>query len=70
MAAPPTLKATEPRSALITGYDGPRQRALVVNDDSSNRQVLSEMLNLIGFDVSVAVDGHEAISRFRIENQH
>jgi CheY-like chemotaxis protein len=45
----------------ISGYKGPRRRALVVDDVPSNRVVLVDLLEPLGFDVVEAVDGRQAL---------
>jgi CheY-like chemotaxis protein len=51
----------------ITGYVGGRRRVLVVDDIEENRAVLREMLGQLGFGVSEAEGGLEALER--IESQ-
>ncbi|MDB6111946.1 MAG: sensor hybrid histidine kinase, partial [Pedosphaera sp.] len=46
---------------LIVGYRGPRRRVLVVDDTHSNREVMFEFLQGVGFEVAEAKDGQEAI---------
>jgi signal transduction histidine kinase/ActR/RegA family two-component response regulator len=41
--------------------DGARPRALVVDDTSINRLLLSKMLSVLGYDVDEACDGQEAV---------
>lgn len=45
----------------ITGYQGPRQRILVVDDVETNRAVLRDLLTLLDFEVSEADTGEAAI---------
>lgn len=45
----------------IIGYDGPRKLVLVVDDVTTNRQLLLEMLRPLGFDTLEAADGQEAV---------
>ncbi|MEZ4708383.1 MAG: ATP-binding protein [Caldilineaceae bacterium] len=52
--AGPTLRAP------IIGYDGPRQQVLVADDNPANRQVLHDMLAIVGFEVLLANDGLQA----------
>jgi PAS domain S-box-containing protein len=52
--------ATHP-NRIITGYQGRRRRVLVVDDISSNRAVMLDMLQPLGFDISEAVDGRQAV---------
>lgn len=54
---PRPMQQTEPE---LVGYRGPRLTALVVDDNTDNRNVLRSMLELIGFDVRVASNGREA----------
>jgi CheY-like chemotaxis protein len=46
---------------IIRGYKGNRRKILVVDDKSHNRMVLLNMLEPLGFEVSLAEDGGEAI---------
>jgi CheY-like chemotaxis protein len=48
--------------ALISGYDGPRRRVLVVDDVPVNREVVREMLTPLGFIVDMAADGAGALA--------
>ena len=45
----------------IIGYDGPRKLVLVVDDVTTNRQLLLETLRPLGFDTLEAADGQEAV---------
>jgi len=45
----------------IIGYDGPRKLVLVVDDVTTNRHLLLEMLRPLGFDTLEAADGQEAV---------
>ncbi|MFT5682066.1 MAG: signal transduction histidine kinase/ActR/RegA family two-component response regulator, partial [Myxococcota bacterium] len=45
----------------IAGYLGPRKRILVVDDRKLNRMVVLDMLEPLGFDIQLAVDGQEAV---------
>lgn len=47
---------------IITGYNGPRLKVLVVDDIASNRAMLADMLRPVGFDVTEAADGRQAVS--------
>ncbi len=44
------------------GYSGPRKRVMVVDDIDANRAVLTHTLGSLGFDVSEAVNGLEAVT--------
>lgn len=46
---------------LIAGYRGPRRRVLVVDDVSSNREVMVRFLQAVGLEVAEATNGREAI---------
>ncbi len=47
--------------ASITGYEGPRRCVLVVDDIVENRAVMRDLIKPLGFDVSEAANGLEAI---------
>jgi PAS domain S-box-containing protein len=51
-------------SRRVVGYDGPRRRVLVVDDNNANRAVLTAMLTPLGFDLVEAADGAAAVARF------
>ncbi len=52
----PTLPARE-----IIGYDGPRRSVLVVDDEPYHRQLISDLLAPLGFDVRQASDAIECL---------
>ncbi|MBU0915516.1 MAG: response regulator [Gammaproteobacteria bacterium] len=52
---------TAAQARHIIGYDGPRKLVLVVDDVTTNRQLLLEMLRPLGFDTLEAADGQEAV---------
>jgi signal transduction histidine kinase/DNA-binding NarL/FixJ family response regulator len=55
--------AAERKSAArITGYRGRRRRVLVVDDVATNRHVLRDLLGPLGFEVSEAASGVEALA--------
>jgi signal transduction histidine kinase/FixJ family two-component response regulator len=54
------LPADEAGGTVI-GYEGPRKRLLVVDDIEANRSMLSEILMALGFDVTQATNGLEAL---------
>jgi PAS domain S-box-containing protein len=61
----PVVKA-RPKAAAsweksITGYEGARRRMLIVDDQEDNRMVLRDMLLPLGFDVSEAENGLQAV---------
>ncbi len=47
----------------IIGYEGPRQRVLAVDDKNSNRLVLLNLLEPLGFEVVLAENGQEALKK-------
>jgi two-component system, sensor histidine kinase len=51
-----------PMSGQVIGYGGPRKKVLVVDDIDANRSVLTERLCSLGFEVSQAVNGLEAVT--------
>jgi signal transduction histidine kinase/DNA-binding NarL/FixJ family response regulator len=48
-------------SARITGYDGPRRRILIADDEPTNRTLLVKMLSGLGFETAEAGNGAEAL---------
>ena len=53
-------QAIEP-GGLIIGYRGPRKTVLVVDDAAENRAVLVDLLQPLGFTVTEAANGREAV---------
>jgi signal transduction histidine kinase/DNA-binding response OmpR family regulator len=47
----------------ITGYEGPRQRILIVDDVETNRAVLGELLGALGFDLATCATGQDALAQ-------
>lgn len=57
-----TAAGTEPETQqTIVGYTGERQRILIVDDKASNRQILVNLLQSLGFDTLEAEDGQQAV---------
>lgn len=54
--ADPTTGAQD-TSRRILGYDGPRRRILVVDDNATNRAVMVNLLAPLGFEIAEASDG-------------
>jgi signal transduction histidine kinase/DNA-binding NarL/FixJ family response regulator len=50
-------------SGQVTGYEGPRMRVQVVDDVEANRSMLADTLGSLGFEVCLAVNGLEAVTR-------
>jgi signal transduction histidine kinase/ligand-binding sensor domain-containing protein/FixJ family two-component response regulator len=55
-----------PVAAQIVGYSGTRKSVLIVDDSTANRLVLSDILSELGFQVTVAANGAEAIKHIRL----
>ena len=49
-------------SSRIVGYDGPRRRVLIVDDNAANRAVMVDMLAPLGFQLTESADGEGAVS--------
>jgi len=43
------------------GYEGPRRRLLVVDNEEADRELLSHVLSPLGFDLRTAASGHDAL---------
>jgi PAS domain S-box-containing protein len=50
-----------PAASHIVGYEGPRHKILVIDDNRDNRAVLANLLAPLGFEVIEAVDGLEGL---------
>ena len=48
----------------VSGYEGPRRRVLVVDNEEADRELLQRWLEPLGFDVQLATSGHDALSLF------
>ncbi|MEO7598964.1 MAG: PAS domain S-box protein [Opitutus sp.] len=57
-AFPPVPKSTGRR---VTGYEGPRRRILIVDDNVTNRAMLVAMLAPVDFELAEAADGASAL---------
>jgi signal transduction histidine kinase/CheY-like chemotaxis protein len=57
-----SVRSVSQVSGQVTGYEGSRKRVLVVDDTEANRSVLTETLESLGFEVSEAVNGLEAVA--------
>ncbi|GEM_PF-1829886 len=53
---------TQARSACIRGYSGAKRRILVADDNDENRLLLLNLLEPLGFAVSEAKNGQEAVN--------
>jgi signal transduction histidine kinase/ligand-binding sensor domain-containing protein/DNA-binding NarL/FixJ family response regulator len=47
----------------ITGYEGARQKVLVVDDKEYNRRMLVDLLEPLGFEMNTANNGQEAVDK-------
>lgn len=47
---------------VVTGYEGPRRRVLVVDNEESDRELIARWLQPLGFDVMLATSGHDALA--------
>jgi signal transduction histidine kinase/CheY-like chemotaxis protein len=54
-------------TSRITGYYGRRQMILVADDDPSQRELLSDLLGSLGFDVVTVADGMECLRSVRVQ---
>ncbi len=68
-AASSGTEITDQRQQLITGYEGPRRRILVVDDNVDNRLVVLALLSSLGFAVDEAVDGQQALDNPTLRTQ-
>lgn len=55
--------ATAAPQSVVTGYQGPRRKVLVVDDVAENRAVLIDMLGPLGFVMAEAVNGQEGLEQ-------
>ena len=51
-----------PPSLSYTGYAGPRRHLLIVDNEESDRELMQGWLLPLGFDISLAVNGHDALT--------
>ncbi len=47
----------------VIGYEGPRRRILVIDDQATNRAVLTHLLKPLGFEVAEAVNGEDGLNQ-------
>ena len=63
----PTISAIcepiQPEKLAITSYRGKQRKILIVDDNTENRQVLKDLLLPLAFDITEAVNGHEALHK-------
>ncbi|MEZ5275195.1 MAG: ATP-binding protein [Opitutaceae bacterium] len=61
-ASGPDGDAIDEPVGRIVGYDGPRRRILVADDIATNRAVLVQLLEPLGFEVAEVGDGEQALA--------
>lgn len=64
-ASPGTETTLQPARRRITGYEGPAQRILIVDDHVDNRLVVVALLSSLGFVIEEAVDGQQALDKLK-----
>jgi signal transduction histidine kinase/purine-cytosine permease-like protein len=47
---------------VFEGYEGPRRRVLVVDNEEADRELLQRWLQPLGFEVQLATSGHDALA--------
>jgi signal transduction histidine kinase/purine-cytosine permease-like protein/ActR/RegA family two-component response regulator len=57
----PLPDAAAPRAPRV-GYEGPRRRVLVVDNEEADRRLLLDVLRPLGFEVQTAASGEEALA--------
>lgn len=55
--------AAAPSESMVTGYEGPRKKILVVDDVAENRAVVIDMLGQLGFEMIEAVNGLDGLEK-------
>jgi signal transduction histidine kinase/CheY-like chemotaxis protein len=63
----PSSVAATHTSRVVTGYAGERKSVLVIDDVATNRAVVVDMLGQIGFDMTEAASGQEALEQARMK---
>ncbi len=66
-AAAPARRLTPATGTSIETVDGGRERLLVVEDDDAVRAILVKMLSGLGYSVTVAANGSEALELWRAD---
>jgi signal transduction histidine kinase/CheY-like chemotaxis protein len=56
-----TAPALAARATRIVGYEGPRRRVLIADDEQTNRQLLVKLLHELGFDTVEAGNGGDTV---------
>jgi signal transduction histidine kinase/DNA-binding NarL/FixJ family response regulator len=55
-------RASTGAEGTVVGYKGPRKHLLLVDDIDANRAMMSEFLTAVGFDITQAINGLEALA--------
>ncbi|MFL6604894.1 MAG: AAA family ATPase [Steroidobacteraceae bacterium] len=53
-------------TGVMIGYEGPRKTLLVIDDVAENRSMLVDLLTPLGFELSAAASGREALEHARV----
>lgn len=56
-----------PPATHVLGYEGARKRVLIVDDVAANREMLSELLQSLGFDTQEAIHGQDALDKMHAD---
>jgi signal transduction histidine kinase/CheY-like chemotaxis protein len=64
----PCVSHVTSAAAIITGYEGPRRKVLVIDDVQINRAVIIELLTRIGFTTTEAAGGVDGIAIAQAES--
>jgi len=57
----PRAAPEKPVALVRRGYEGPRRRVLVVDNEEADRQLLVDLLTPLGFELRTAASGHDAL---------
>jgi CheY-like chemotaxis protein len=52
----------------ITGYEGPRRRVLVIDDDAANRELVARILSDVGFEVQHQTNATDGLAAVNLQN--
>ena len=55
-----------PLESVVTGYEGPRKKVLVVDDVAENRAMVVDMLGSLGFEMAEAANGCDGVEKAQI----
>jgi len=60
-----TAAAMAPRERVVTGYEGPRKKILIVDDIAENRALMVDYLGMLDFATGEASDGRAGLEQAR-----